>query len=100
LEIDLIEIRFIINEYSLNKVYNINKTALYWKSSPNNSLIFKELKDGEADKSRITVNFYYNADGSHKLDIFFIAKVLRPRAFKGIKYIKSLKCQWKKIDKG
>jgi hypothetical protein len=44
----------------------------------------EELKDDKTDKSRITANFYCNADGSYKLDIFFIVKVFRPRAFKGI----------------
>jgi hypothetical protein len=78
----------------------MNKTAFYWKSSFNNSLAPKELRDGEINKSRITTNFCYNADGSHKLDIFFIVKALRPRAFKGIRHIKSLGYQWKKTDKG
>jgi hypothetical protein len=81
-----------LKDYPLSDIYNIDKIALYWKSSPNNSLASKELRGGEADKSRITVNFCYNADGSHKLDIFFIAKALRLRAFKGIRYIKSLGC--------
>jgi hypothetical protein len=70
----------------------MDETALYWRSSPDNNLVSKELKGGEADKSRITANFCYNADGSYKLDIFFIVKVLRSRAFKGIRHIKSLGC--------
>jgi hypothetical protein len=70
----------------------MDKTALYWKSSPNNSLAAKELRGGKANKLQITANFCYNADGSYKLDIFFIVKVLRSRAFKGIRYIKSLGC--------
>jgi hypothetical protein len=86
----LTKIRFILKDYPLNNIYNIDKTALYWKSSLNNSLIFKKLKGGKADKLRITANFCYNADGSYKLNIFFIVKALRLRAFKGIRYIKSL----------
>jgi hypothetical protein len=62
----------------------MDKSALYWKFSLNNSLISEKLKSGEADKLRITANFCYNADGSYKLDIFFIVKALRLRAFKGI----------------
>jgi hypothetical protein len=92
LELNLADIRFILEDYPLSDIYNIDETALYWKSSPDNSLISEELKGGEADKLRITANFYYNADGSHKLDIFFIIKVLRSRAFKGIRHIKSLGC--------
>jgi hypothetical protein len=92
LKLDLAEIRSILEDYPLADIYNMDKTALYWRSSPNNSLASEELKGGEADKSRITANFYCNADGSYKLDIFFIVKVLRPRAFKGIRYIKSLGC--------
>jgi hypothetical protein len=100
LEIDLTEVRSIIDDYPLTDVYNMDETALYWKSSPDNSLASEELQGGETDKSRITATFCCNADGSHKLDIFFIAKALRPRAFKGIKHIESLGCQWKKTGKG
>jgi hypothetical protein len=38
LEFDLIEIRFIIKEYPLSNIYNIDKTALYYKFSLNNNL--------------------------------------------------------------
>jgi hypothetical protein len=99
LELDLAEIRSILEDYLLADIYNMDETALYWRSSPDNSLASEELKGGEADKSRITTNFCCNADGSHKLDIFFIAKALRPRAFKGIWHIESLGCQWKKTGK-
>jgi hypothetical protein len=99
LELDLAEIRSILEDYPLTDIYNTDETALYWKSSPDNSPASEELKGGEADKSRITVNFCCNADGSHKLDIF-IAKALRPRAFKAIRRIESLGCQWKKTGKG
>lgn len=100
LEVDLTNLRSITNDYPLADIYNMDETALYWKSSPDNSLACEQLQGGEADKSRITANFCCNADGSYKLDVFFIAKVLRPRAFKGIKHIESLGCQWKKTGKG
>jgi hypothetical protein len=70
----------------------MDKTALYYKSSPNNNLASEQLLSGIADKSQIIANFCYNADGSYKLDIFFIAKALRLYAFKGIKRIESLGC--------
>jgi hypothetical protein len=92
LELNLAEIRSILKDNPLTNIYNMNKTALYWRSSPNNSLISEKLKGGEADKSRITANFCYNADGSYKLDIFFIVKVLHSRTFKSIRYIESLRC--------
>jgi hypothetical protein len=71
----------------------MDETTLYYKSSPDNSLASEQLLGGIADKSRIIANICYNADGSHKLDIFFIAKALRLHAFKGIKRIESLGCQ-------
>ena len=77
LELDLVEIRSIMEDYLLADIYNMDETALYWRSSPDNSLESEELKGGEADKSWITINFCCNADGSHKLDIFFITKPLR-----------------------
>jgi DDE superfamily endonuclease len=100
LEFDLTKIRSIVEEYPLPNIYNMDKTALYYKSSPNNSLASEQLTGGADDKSRITANFCCNADGSHKLDVFFIIKALRPHAFRGIKRIESLGCQWKKTDKG
>src|SRR5271170_6320816 len=100
LELDLQEIRTVAKDYPLYDIYNMDETALYYKSSPDNSLASEILIGGTSDKSRITANFCCNADGSHKLDIFFIAKALRPRAFKGIRHIESLGCQWKKTGKG
>jgi Tc5 transposase DNA-binding domain len=57
LELDLAEIRSILEDYPLADIYNMDETALYWKSSLDNSLTSEELKGGEADKSRIAVNF-------------------------------------------
>jgi hypothetical protein len=84
---------------NLFDIYNMNETALYYKSSSDNSLASEQLVDEAINKSRIITNFCCNANSSYKLDIFFIAKTLRPHAFKDIIYIKSLSCQWKKIDK-
>jgi hypothetical protein len=56
LKLNLAEIRSILKDYPLADIYNMDETALYWRSSPNNSLASKELKGGEADKSRITAN--------------------------------------------
>jgi DDE superfamily endonuclease len=100
LKLNLAEIHSILKAYLFTDIYNMDKTALYWKSSLNNSLASEELKGGKTDKSCITANFCCNADSSHKLDIFFIAKAFRPRAFKGIRHIELLGCQWKKTGKG
>jgi hypothetical protein len=51
LELDLAEIRSILEDYPLADIYNMDETALYWKSSPDNSLASEELRGGEADKS-------------------------------------------------
>jgi hypothetical protein len=67
--------------------------VLYYKSSLDNSLASEQLLSNIADKSQITANFCCNADSSHKLDIFFIAKALWPHAFKVVKHIESLGCQ-------
>jgi hypothetical protein len=100
LKFDLTEIHSIVEEYPLPDIYNMEKTTLYYKSSPDNSLASEQLTGGAHDKSRITANFCCNTDGSHKLDVFFITKALRPHAFRGIKRIESLGYQWKKTGKG
>jgi len=51
LELDLAEIRSILEDYPLADIYHMDETALYWKSSPDNSLASEELRGGEADKS-------------------------------------------------
>jgi hypothetical protein len=68
----------------------MDETALYYRFSLNNNLSSKQLQGGAKGKSRIITNFCYNADGSYKLDIFFIAKVLRPYAFRNIRRIEIL----------
>jgi hypothetical protein len=70
----------------------MDETALYYKSNFNNSLASEQLISGVYDKSRIPANFYYNTNGSYKLDIFFIIKALRPHDFRDIERIESLDC--------
>jgi hypothetical protein len=78
----------------------MDETTLYYCFNLDNSLSSKPLLGRIINKSRIMATFYCNADGSYKLDIFFIAKALRPHVFRGIKRIESLGYQWKKSGKG
>jgi hypothetical protein len=48
------------------------------KLAPTTAFSSEQLSGGEVDKSRVTATFCCIADGSHKLDIFFTAKALRP----------------------
>jgi hypothetical protein len=82
------------------RLLGIPSRAIRVTARNNNNLVSEQLLNNTADKSRLTANFYYNADGSHKLDIFFITKALRSHAFRGIKRIESIGCQWKKTGKG
>lgn len=49
---------------------------------PDRGLATKEMKGKKGNKTRMTVGFAFNADGSEKLPIFFIGKSKNPRCFK------------------
>jgi hypothetical protein len=64
LELDLVEIRTICDQYSLPDIFNMDETALNYKASLDTSLSSELILDGRINKERITACFYYNADGS------------------------------------
>ena len=81
MEEDLKEIREICDLYTLKDIFNMDETALNYKASPDSSLSSQSISGGKIKKDRITVNFCYNADGSQKMDPWFIGTAKNPRSF-------------------
>jgi hypothetical protein len=54
------EIRKACEEYSLDDIYNMDKTGVFWKLKPNRSLLAFEASWKKSNKARITATLYYN----------------------------------------
>jgi hypothetical protein len=78
-------IREQLNEYPLERIYNFDETALFYSAAPRSTIIPSNDKaqGQKLDKSRITTAIVVNADGSHRINPFFIGKSERPACFKG-----------------
>ena len=77
----LSEIKQRIARYNSRDVYNTYETGLFYCCAPNRTISRDRVEGLIADKTRITIAFTANADGSHKLDPFFIGHAKKPRCF-------------------
>ncbi|EJD07805.1 uncharacterized protein FOMMEDRAFT_66636, partial [Fomitiporia mediterranea MF3/22] len=62
-------------------IYNFNKTGLYYYMPPNCLLATKQLSGGKGDKTRISLSFIANADGSDIRGPLFIRHARKPQCF-------------------
>lgn len=71
---------------SLEQIYNVDETGLFWKLLPKTTLAHDECSVGgiKEPKERITVSVCSNTAGTHKCKLLVIGKSARPRAFKGL----------------
>lgn len=72
----------ILKEYKPECIYNMDETGLYYRMPPDKGLATKQLSGVKPDKTRITMGFTANADGSDLRRPFFIGKAKNPRCFK------------------
>ena len=72
----------ILKDYQPECIYNMDETGLFFRMPPDKGLATKQLSGMKADKTRFTMGFTANADGSDKRRPFFIAKARNPRCFK------------------
>lgn len=75
------EIKQKIARYNSRDVYNMDETGLFYCCAPNRTISRDRVEGLKADKTRITIAFTANADGSDKLDPFFIGHAKNPRCF-------------------
>jgi hypothetical protein len=74
-------------------IFNCDETALFYRMLPTETLGSGGDKGTKADKSRVTVLFCVNADGSEKLKPLIIGKYKNPRALNKINR-SNLSCQY------
>lgn len=80
-EEELQEIRETIGPYTNEDMCNMDESALFWKMTPDGTLGTKQSAGRKHEKARITINLACNADGSHKLEPWFIGTAAVPRCF-------------------
>ncbi|CAG8622851.1 19218_t:CDS:2, partial [Racocetra persica] len=64
----LLLIQFKCAGYPLDRIYNIDKTGLFYRLEPDRTLATHRIARHKVDRERILIALYANADGSHKLN--------------------------------
>lgn len=81
------QLRKDLQPYSLDRIYNMDETGLFYRLLPRKSYVFRENRHtvrgikGMKAKDRITLIITTNADGSHILPYSLIGSAQNPRAF-------------------
>ncbi|XP_064423076.1 jerky protein homolog [Latimeria chalumnae] len=76
------------NDLTAEQIYNTDKTGLFWRCLPRNTLVCNDENSASGvkeSKERLTVLTCANAASTHKCKLLVIGKSARPRAFKGVK---------------
>ncbi|XP_042206835.1 tigger transposable element-derived protein 1-like [Homarus americanus] len=88
--------------YTLDQIFNCDKTGLFWKKSLKATFISKKEKQAKGvkmAKDRFSVLLTCNASGDCLMKPLVIYKYKRPRAYKGCDMSK-LNVYWEKTSKG
>lgn len=67
--------------YQPQDIYNLDESGLYYRMPPDRGLASRQMSGIKRDKTRISLVFIVNADGSHSLPINIIGQAKCPRAF-------------------
>jgi len=62
------------DQYPPKDKFNLDESGLWWKLTPNRTLVTEGGSGSKASKDRITIAFTCNADGSEKLDAWIIGR--------------------------
>ncbi|CAD6889536.1 unnamed protein product [Tilletia caries] len=77
-----VALKALLAKYKSSDVFNADETGLYWRAPPKRGLVKGESSGVKKDKSRITVLFCVNADGSEYFKPLVIGKSQCPQPFK------------------
>ena len=61
------EVKEALRGYEPRDIYNMDETGLYYRSAPTRTLSQKPVSGVKVDKTRMSVAFFCNADGSSKI---------------------------------
>lgn len=80
-----------IKEKPAKDIFNVKETGLFFKCTPDKTLVFKVncCSGGKNSKERVTMLVGANMNGTEKLPLLMIGKSKNPRCFKSVK-LKSL----------
>jgi hypothetical protein len=73
--------------YTIQQIFNVDETGLFWKKMPDRTYISKEEKTMtgfKAAKDRLTLLLGANAAGDCKLKLLLVYRSENPLAFKGL----------------
>lgn len=82
IQVQLKNIREILKDYELKDIYNMDETGLFYRNAPSKTISRESVSGVKADKTRVTIGFFCNADGSSKITPIIIGKHENPRCFK------------------
>lgn len=71
-----------IAKYRRCDVFNMDETGLAYRMAPDRTISTRQVSGSKKEKSRITIAFTANSDGSEKLPPLFIGHSRQPHAFK------------------
>ena len=78
---ELAELREDLKNTDNEHIFNMDETALFWKTTPNDTLATEQTSGERHEKARITARFCSNVTGIRKLRPWFIGKIKSPRCF-------------------
>jgi hypothetical protein len=76
----------LLDEYSLENIFNADETELFYRATPDGSLTYKHhtLVGSKKAMDRVTVLCCCNANGGEKRPLFVIGKSKKPKVFRTI----------------
>ncbi|OAD04157.1 Homeodomain-like DNA binding domain-containing transcription factor [Mucor lusitanicus CBS 277.49] len=77
IQAQLTKIREAIKEYQLKDIYNMDESGLLYRNAPNRTISGNKISGVKMDKTRLTVGFFCNADGSDKYELIIIGKACK-----------------------
>ncbi|KAI1000395.1 hypothetical protein K3495_g7800 [Podosphaera aphanis] len=80
-EQELAPLKALLSGYASRDIFNADETRLFYRMSPDQTISARQTEGMKKDKTRITILFCANADGSKKFPPLFIGKSQRPRSF-------------------
>src|SRR5438034_5479795 len=75
------KLQLILTRFEEKDLYNMDESGLFYRMPPDRSLASKQMSGVKGDKTRISIAFTANADGSDRRAPLFIGHARRPRCF-------------------
>ena len=75
----------LLREYKPDDIYNADETGLYYRATPDGSLIYvyQQLSGSKKGMDRVTILCCANMSGNDKVKLLVIGKSKKTRCFKG-----------------